>query len=213
MGLSRLKIGLLAFLCFAFSFGVRAQSAEIQQLLLNVEKLTQFKSILSDMKAGYQIVSTGYNAVRDISKGNFSLHETFLDGLMAVSPQVRKYYKVVEIVRTQGVILSEYKTAFGKFRSGGQFTIAEVDYMSSVYGQLNKQSLQNLEALLMVITAGGLRMNDADRLKAIDRIYNDMQEKLLFVRHFNVQGIGISRQRSLEHRDVSNMKELFNPNP
>lgn len=213
MGLSRLKIGFAAFLCFAFSIGVRAQSAEIQQLLLNVEKLTQFKSILSDMKAGYQIVSTGYNAVRDVSKGNFSLHETFLDGLMAVSPEVRKYYKVVEIVRMQGVILSEYKAAFAKFRSGGQFTLAEVDYISSVYGQLNKQSLQNLEALLMVITAGELRMNDADRLKAIDRIHSDMQEKLLFLRHFNVQGIGISRQRSLEHRDVSNMKELFNPNP
>jgi hypothetical protein len=192
---------------------VRAQSTEVQQLLLNVEKLSQFKNILKDMKAGYQIISSGYNAVRDISKGNFSLHETFLDGLMAVSPEVRKYHKVVDIVKMQGTILSEYRSALGKFKSGGQFTVQEVNYMTSVYGQLNKQSLQNLDALLMVITAGELRMSDDQRLAAIDRICLDMQEKLSFLRHFNSQGIGILRQRTLEQRDVSSMQELFNSKP
>ncbi|WP_461791485.1 TerB family tellurite resistance protein [Pedobacter sp.] len=192
---------------------VRAQSTEVQQLLLNVEKLSQFKNILKDMKAGYQIISSGYNAVRDISKGNFSLHETFLDGLMAVSPEVRKYHKVVDIVKMQGTILSEYRSAFSRFKSGGQFTVAEVNYMTSVYGQLNKQSLQNLDALLMVITAGELMMSDDQRLAAIDRICLDMQEKLSFLRHFNSQGIGILRQRNLEQRDVSSMQELFNSKP
>lgn len=34
-----------------------AQSAEVQQLLLNIQKLAQLKKILSNMKTGYQIVS------------------------------------------------------------------------------------------------------------------------------------------------------------
>lgn len=215
MGSSRLKFMVMVVMTLLF-FGmgtVRAQSTEVQQLLLNVEKLSQFKNILKDMKAGYQIISSGYNAVRDISKGNFSLHETFLDGLMAVSPEVRKYHKVVDIVKMQGTILSEYRSALGKFKSGGQFTVQEVNYMTSVYGQLNKQSLQNLDALLMVITAGELRMSDDQRLAAIDRICLDMQEKLSFLRHFNSQGIGILRQRTLEQRDVSSMQELFNSKP
>ncbi|TKC04229.1 TerB family tellurite resistance protein [Pedobacter frigoris] len=209
-----IKIILLGLcLCGIATPPLRAQSTEVQQLLLNVEKLSQFKNILKDMKAGYQIISTGYNAVRDISKGNFSLHETFLDGLMAVSPQVRKYHKIAGIIKMQGNILSEYKVAFSKFKSGGQFTVQEVDYMASVYGQLNKQSLQNLDALLMVITAGELRMSDDERLKAIDGIFADMQEKVLFLRHFNTQGIGISRQRTLEQKDVGSMQELFKSNP
>ena len=190
-----------------------AQSNEVQQLLLNVEKLTQFKSILSDMKAGYQIVSSGYNAVRDISQGNFSLHQTFLDGLMAVSPEVRKYHKIAGIVSAQGKIMSEYKSAFSRFKSSDRFNAKEVDYLASVYGQLNKQALANLESLLMVITAGELRMSDDERLAAIDKIYEDMQEKLLFLRHFNAQGIGIARQRELEQRNVSDMQELFKSNP
>lgn len=213
-----MKLSKLSFFCFGLlvlcsANRVKAQSAEVQQLILNVEKLSQFKNILKDMKAGYQIISKGYNAVRDISKGNFSLHETFLDGLMAVSPEVRRYHKIAGIIKTQGNILSEYKAAFSRFKSGGQFITAEVDYMASVYSQLNKQSLQNLEALLMVITAGELRMSDDDRLAAIDRIFEDMQDKLLFLRHFNAQGIGISKQRTMEQKEVSSMQELFKSNP
>ncbi|MBL4675917.1 MAG: hypothetical protein JKY70_06900 [Mucilaginibacter sp.] len=39
--------------------GAKAQSSELQQLLLNIEKLTQFKAILSDMKKGISYLSTG----------------------------------------------------------------------------------------------------------------------------------------------------------
>lgn len=205
--------GCLLYLLLGFGTQVSAQSTEVQQLLLNVEKLSQFKNILRDMKAGYQIISSGYNAVRDISKGNFSLHETFLDGLMAVSPEVRRYHKVGGIVSTQGKILSEYKAAFSAFKSSDQFNVQEVDYLASVYGQLNRQSLANLESLLMVITAGQLRMSDEERLSAIDGIYSDMQEKLLFLRHFNALGLGVIRQRGLDKRDVSGLQELFNVHP
>ena len=190
-----------------------AQTQEVQQLLLNVEKLSQFKNILRDMKAGYEIISTGYNAVRDIAKGNFSLHETFLDGLLAVSPEVRKYHKIAGIVSAQGRILSEYKAAFASFRSSDQFTAREIDYLGSVYGNLNKQSLANLEALLMVITSRELRMSDEERLSAIDAIYADMQEKLLFLRHFNGQAVGILRQRKLEQREVGALQDLFTIHP
>ena len=51
-----------------------AQTQEAQQLLLNWEKLAQFKQMLEDMKTGYQVLYKGYSAIRDISQGNFSLH-------------------------------------------------------------------------------------------------------------------------------------------
>jgi len=45
----------------------RAQTYEIQQLLLDCEKLTQLKDIYSNMVKGYDILSEGYQAVKDIS--------------------------------------------------------------------------------------------------------------------------------------------------
>ena len=78
-----------------------SQSQEVQQLLLNWEKLTQFKAILKDMKAGYQIIHKGYTSIRDISSGNFNLHKDFLEALMEVSPAVKEYKRIADIINYQ----------------------------------------------------------------------------------------------------------------
>ncbi|MFK4985512.1 hypothetical protein ACI4B7_27170, partial [Klebsiella pneumoniae] len=87
------KLIVIMIMC-SMSVQLNAQSDEVQQLLLNIEKLAQFKKILKNMKNGYQIIFKGYTAVKDISQGNFNLHKTFLDGLMQVSPAVKKYKRI-----------------------------------------------------------------------------------------------------------------------
>ena len=94
------KILILTILITLLMIPVKSmgQSAEIQQLILNIEKLSQFKKILSDMKKGYELLSGGYKTVKDMTEGNFSLHKTFLDALMQVSPAVKNYKRVADIV-------------------------------------------------------------------------------------------------------------------
>ena len=92
-----------------------AQAQELEELALDLQKLNQLKSILNNLYKGYEILSKGYNAVKDLSEGNFSLHEVFLDGLMQVSPAVRKYKKVADIVTMQLQLVKEYKSAFSRF--------------------------------------------------------------------------------------------------
>jgi len=193
---------------FSFSGQVVAQSTEIQQLLLNVEKLAQLKKILSNMKQGYQIVSNGYNAIKDISKGNFNLHEAFLDGLMQVSPRVRKYEKIREIIIFQTQLVKEYKSAFRRFDASHLFNANEIKYMGNVYANLFNKSLQNLDELTMVITAGKLRMSDDERLNAIDRIYIDMGDKLVFLITFNKENNVLAIQRGREMVDTKISKKL-----
>src|ERR1700761_2422593 len=84
-------------------------SDDIQQLVLDYEKLAQMKSILKEMYKGYQIVTTGYNDVKNVTQGNFNLHEAFLNGLLAVSPAVAKYARIDEIITNQANIVKEYK--------------------------------------------------------------------------------------------------------
>ena len=84
-----------------------AQSQEAQQLLLDVEKLVQFKQILNDLKKGYDILNGGYNAIKNISQGNFNLHQTFLDGLLQVSPAVQNYERIADIIQLQLRIVRE----------------------------------------------------------------------------------------------------------
>lgn len=184
------------------------QANEIAQLLLNVEKLTQFKAILKQMKDGYKILNGGYNTVKDLSQGNFSLHQTFLDGLMEVSPTVKKYRKVSMIIEAQLALVKEYKSSFSRFKSDGSFNTKELDYMEKVYGNLLKLSLRNLDELAGVITAGKMRMSDDERLQAIDHIYEDMEEKIQFLRHFNSQTSILGLQRSKAKKDLQFSKQL-----
>lgn len=185
-----------------------AQSTEAQQLLLNVEKLAQLKKILSNMKKGYEIVSTGYNTIKDISQGNFNLHDAFLNALLLVSPTVRKYKRVADIISCQSQIVKEYRSAFNRFKSTNLFNSSEITYMEDVYKNLFNKSLQNLDELGMVLTAGKLRMSDDERIAAIDRIYKVISDKLVFLRSFNNEGSVLAVQRGREMVDTKLSEKL-----
>ncbi|ETZ20158.1 hypothetical protein [Pedobacter sp. V48] len=204
---------LLLWIMLLIAFGkVRGQSQEAQQLLLNVEKLSQLKNILSDMKKGYEVVSKGYNVVKNIAQGNFSLHEVFLDGLWLVSPEVRKYYKIADIIRYQSAILLEYRSAFRRFSASGHFSVGELDYLSKVYQKLFDASLDNLDKLVMVITANNMRMSDEERLATIDRIFTGTEDMLLFLRSFNQSTSVLGLQRAHEQADLKGLGDYFKTN-
>jgi len=189
-----------------------AQTDEIAQLLLNVEKLTQFEQILSDMKKGYEILSGGYNTIKDLSQGNFSLHKTFLDALLEVSPTVKHYKRVADIINYQVILIKEYKSAFNRFKRDNNFNQQELAYLGRVYENLFKQSLNNLDDMVTIITANQLRMSDDERLGAIDRIFADMQDKLLFLRHFNNNTTVLALQRAKEKNDAGTMRLVYGIN-
>lgn len=206
-----LLMGLLIF-CMSPLQWASAQSTEAAQLLLNVEKLAQFKQMLKDMKKGYQILNGGYNTVKDIAEGNFSIHKAFLDGLMQVSPTVRNYRRVVDIIDFQVILIREYKNAFGRFKRDDNFAPEELAYLGRIYDNLFKQSLRNMDELTNVITANKMRMSDDERLKAIDTIYEDMQDKLMFLRHFNNDTTVLAVQRAKEKNDAKTIRQIYGIN-
>ncbi|ASZ09578.1 hypothetical protein [Chitinophaga sp. MD30] len=202
----------LSFLGILPAFRASAQADEIAQLILNIEKLAQFKQILSDMKKGYEILSGGYNTIKNISEGNFSLHKAFLDGLMEVSPAVRNYRRVADITNYQIILVKEYRKAYERFRQDNNFNADELAYLGRVYDNLFKESLRNLDELLTVITTGKARMSDDERLQAIDRIYADMQDKLTFLRHFNNNTTILAVQRAKERNDAQTIRKIYGLN-
>jgi hypothetical protein len=192
-----------------FSISAHAQSDELQQLLLNIEKLTQFKAILSDMKQGYQIYQQGYGTISNLSKGNFNLHNLYLTGLMAVNPAVRNNPRVSQIIGQQNDILNEYQRYTNLFRQSGTFSQSELAYIVNVFNQVVKQSDANIDDLANATTAGKLRMSDDDRLRAIERIYNSSTDQLNFLRYFNRMAVLLSLQRSKDRNDLQTLKKLY----
>ena len=189
-----------------------AQAQELKQLALNIEKLSQFRAILRDMKKGYEILTEGYNTVKDLTEGNFNLHKTFLDKLLQISPAVRNYKRVADIVESQINLVQEYGRHKNRLTSSGLFNNNELAYFNNVYDKLVDDSLKDLDELTNVLTAGKLRMSDEERLEAIDRIYVSMQEKLLFLRDFNSDTTVLAIQRARETRDVEAIRLLTGTN-
>jgi DNA repair ATPase RecN len=192
------------------SIQANAQSYEAQQLLLDWQKLSQLKNILSDLYKGYEIISQGYETIKNISQGNFSLHQLFLNGLLQVSPAIQKYKRIADIISGQLQIVKEYKTAWNHFKEDKNFSVDELDYLQRVYSNLVNESLKNLDDLITVVTAGTLRMSDDERLKVIDKIFEQVTDQLSFLRSFNNSTALLSLQRAKEQDDVDVSRKLHN---
>lgn len=202
------KLFVILIMC-SMSFQLKAQSEEVQQLLLNIEKLAQFKKILQNMYEGYKLLNKGYTAVKNISEGNFNIHKTFLDGLMQVSPAVKKYKRIADIISYQLRITKEYKTAFNRFKEERQFTAEEIDYLGKVYNNLFNESLKSLDELAIIITSGKLRMSDDERLQAIDKIYLAVEDQYSFLKDFTNNTNILSLQRKSEQAQIEMSRRLY----
>ena len=202
-----MKALVLIYLFVSAHHGI-CQSQEATQLLLNYEKLKQLEEILDNMYKGYKILSQGYDRIKGIAEGNYKLHEVFLDGLLSVSPAVRKYKRISQVIAYQQILVKEYKRAYSNFKNDDRLTVEEIRYLANVYEYLGKQSLKNLEELAMIITASKLRMSDDERIAAIDRIFLDIENKVAFLRYFNNTTQLLIIQRAKEKSDVERVKDL-----
>jgi hypothetical protein len=161
---------------------------------------------------GYEILSEGYQAVSDISKGNFDLHQMFLDGLLKANPAVLKYQKVTDIINGELKIMSEYGTAYNRFKSDKNFSSDEIIYIGKVYNNLVEQSLKGLSDLTNVLTDKTMRASDDERLSEIDRLDAEMQDRLSFLRYFNNNTTVLALQRAREQNDVNTIKNIYGIN-
>ncbi len=191
---------------------VNGQSQEAQQLLLDVQKLASLKNILTDLKKSYDIISNGYSSIKNISEGNFNMHDAFLNSLLQISPVVKKYYRVSDIIKGQAKMMSEYKSAFALFKTSRLFSDDELHYMAVVYKNLFNQSVKNLDDLLTILTANKLRMSDDERLENIDNIWSKVDNEISFLKHFNSNAKVLGFQRAREQNDISAINKMYDVN-
>ena len=208
-------LGLMVVMVLLSGTGLMAQSVadDTEQLLLDVQKLAQLKQILSQMYKAYTILQSGYEDIKGLSQGTFSLHKTFLDGLLAVSPAVSSYVKVVDILNKEAAMVTEYQSANAYLQRTGQFNSAELGMFLTMYNNLIQGSLNDVSELIMVLTAGTLRMSDAQRMAAIDRIDRDITGQWGFMRSFDNNAALQAAQRANAGANIGTVGGLYGVTP
>ncbi len=185
-----------------------SQSQEIQQLVMDIEKLAQLKSMYQSMVNGYNSLAKGYGNVINISKGNFDLHKNYLDGLLEVNAPVKRYGVVEVIATTQDLMQRENAAGYRKCVSSRVFSAAELMERQAQGFKLLNETVKRLSELLLIVTPGKLRMNDEERIAAIDRIDDSMKALLAELRKLNALNEEVIRLRVQRQKDIKAMKSL-----
>lgn len=186
-----------------------AQSFETEQLLLDIQKLTQEKQILDDLYKSYAVLDKGYSAIRDISKGNFDLHKAYLDGLLVVSSAVKSYPRVTDILTMQQQTVNACSAGQTRFVTAASLTSGERSTLTSSYADAMTETENVLNALSTVLTDGKLRANDGERLQQIDQLYSSMWEQWLRIRRMNIAAEWLIRERAAAAGDNQYLKQLY----
>jgi hypothetical protein len=173
-----------------------------------IEQLIALKVYAGYLKKGYDIASNGLNTIKDFSKGEFNLHNSFVSSLKAVSPVIRKNGKVVDII----ILQLEISQSFRSISKTNYLEAGTLAYVDHVRENVIEECEKDLDELLLVITSGKVEMKDDERLKRLEDIYQNMLNKSAFVQHFINQLNIMAHQKQQEEQSIHDLKKLYENN-
>jgi hypothetical protein len=173
-----------------------------------LEQIAALQTYIGYAQKGYSIATKGLNAIQDIKHGDFNLHKSFFNSLTSVNPEVKKYSKVAGIIAMQVSIAKHVHNTIKDCKKAKQLTDTELEYLQQVFNNLLDDCTQNLDELLSVITDGEQQMKDDERIKRIDNLYADMQDKQVFVQSFSRSAKELSVQRRNDTYDIQIERKL-----
>lgn len=202
-------------LVFVFAFGIvgsafgqtwsewfKQKKTQKRYLL---EQIAALKVYAGYLKKGYEIVDGGISTVRDITRGEFSLHNAFISSLKQVSPLISKDVRVAEIIALQIGILG----GFAEIKGSEYLSAEDLAYIRLVQGVVTLDCFNDLEELLLVVTSGRLEMKDDERLERLAKVYENMLGKSAFVRDFCGNVASLMRQRRSGEQEISNLLRMY----
>lgn len=179
---------------------MQQKKTRIKRLL---EQIAANKVYIEYAQKGYKIVTDGLHTIRDIKNGDFNLHLGHKDSLKVVNPKVKSWIKVADIITYQLRIIKAAKQTIDAVRESGQFTNEELDYCRKLFDNLLNDCLKSIDELMMVITSGQLEMTDDERIKRIEKIYLDMQDKSAFTASFSNEMSVLAIQRLTDQTELT----------
>jgi len=167
-----------------------------------VQQIAALQIYIGYLQKGYQVVNSGLNTVKDITNGEFHLHDAYISSLKQVNPVVRNDKRVDEIVAMQEYI----SQAFAKISNNGSISLDQNAYVASVKAQVLSECSSDMDELVLVITAGKVEMTDDERPKRLNKVYLSMQDKTAFTQHFCNQVAILIRQWADEIESIKRLR-------
>lgn len=182
------------------------QGATQKKYLL--QQIAALQVYIGYAKKGYSIAKQGLNTISDIKHGELNLHKDYFNSLKTVNPSIKNYGKVADIIRLQVNIVNVYREAAKQVKQSSSFNGDEIRYISGVFERLMDDCTQTIQDLINVTTSGVLEMKDDQRLKRIDALYSEMQDKYTFVKYFSNEAKLLASSRNKEQNDIQSSRAI-----
>lgn len=137
------------------------------------------------------------------------LYEDYFEELYEVKSIIAYYERIKDVSEKQLRIVEEYKWAWNLFQQDPNFTTEELDFMARVYSGMLDQSVENIDALSLVINSFTTQMSDAKRLQIINATADQVEANYYDLSKFNQEAILLSLQRAKMQHEVDKVKELY----
>ena len=185
-----------------------------EYLLIQIASLQVY---IGYVKQGYNIVNRGLTTIENIKNGDFNLHRDFFSSLKNVNPQITNSVKVADIIAFQAFLIKEMKTIYDFCRDNDGFTAQEIRHVYEVYHNMILLSDANLSELIRILNKQKSRtpieteMQDSERIKSIDKLYDECYDQIAFVRSFGQDARLIAAQRHHEKYQIEIVGKQYGP--
>lgn len=106
-------------------------------------------------------------------------------------------------------IVKVYKDVVKKVKQSSALNLDEISYINRVFEKLMNDCTKVIDELITVTGDGQLEMKDDERLKRIDDLYADMQDKYSFVQAFSNEAKLLSFSRMQEQNNIQSIRALY----
>jgi hypothetical protein len=209
----RREVLLIGVLCATVSVRAQTWAEWFDQKKMQIEYLVNQIGALEvyagSLEKGYDIAHSGLTAIHNIKKGDFSLHTEYFNSLSQVSPQIKAYWKIADIIQTE-ILIVRACTSEGMLLKGARlFTDEEIRYVTSVLTGVLDGCGDLTSQLIDLVTDGKLQMKDDERLSRIDEVHAAIKDREKFVLSFSEGTKMLALQRAKEENDVKVLHRLY----
>lgn len=187
---------------------VLCSQGQNKTIKLYLQQIAANQVYIEYLQKGYRIAKNGLTTISNIKNGHWSLDKDFFAGLKGINPKVRNYTKAADIITLSIKIARQYKVSIKQVRSIGSFDNEEINYFDKVFTVLLDDCVTVTDELTLLLTANELTMSDDGRIKRIDLLYADMQDKYIFANSFSNDINIMALQRSKELHEVATVRSL-----
>ena len=137
------------------------------------------------------------------------LYRDYFEELKKVKTAITNYHTVQKIFELQLSLVRAYHSAVRAISRDTHFSMGELTHMKEVYEGILSDSMKSLQALQLVLQAFVTQMTDAERLKVIAEVKNNLQKNYDDLRRFTETNQRLSLLRAKSTGEIERIKAWY----